>query len=479
MPTTIQKRFIHELQAGTLPNANIQRALADAFRAQYSVDPALDVITQSVVGKRDQGSGFRRWQALVNIIFPTIFLEFDLAVSNVANNSGPHTIDIRVTTEDTTPTKVPVTVDVRDLLTGSAIPAPLANWDYRFLVNPLKIIIPAGTPHNTLIGFVVNVSIEQTVTVQFTGATTETPGDVAQTVNIPVSILTSNGGTLEVGVSVDVRDLLTGSAGNPADYTMTTPQTLTWASGEADGATKNAVLNTSGANNPDGTVDLDLDNALGATEGAQNTHEVTIKKLAAACADYSVVADTPNYTHPKLTETAASAVSGVVSGRFITTVDGEDSFFFKNSELDLNGLTALFVEALQVSQSTSSGKLVLFLSDSTTPGAVTVISAGTLTGYDLIMGSGTTAQLNRVIGGVRTLLGTFPFGSYALDDVRLEAQVNAGNVTFQAYKNGSPVGTPIVDSDPSRITNFRSAGKGMRHAFGQSVSMSQFCAGAV
>jgi hypothetical protein len=117
----------------------------------------------------------------------------------------------------------------------------------------------------------------QTVTVQFTAPQTFTPGDIAQPVNVGVSIITSDAQPLVNPVSVDVRDLLTGSANNPVDYTMVTPQTLNWAPADPSGTVKNAVLNTTGVNTGgDPTVDLDLDGAVVAAEGAQNTHQVVL-----------------------------------------------------------------------------------------------------------------------------------------------------------------------------------------------------------
>lgn len=118
----------------------------------------------------------------------------------------------------------------------------------------------------------------QTVTVQFVNPQTLTPGDTpAPFLAVPVSIITSDGNPLVAPVSVDVRDLLTGSANNPVDYSMVTPQTLNWIIGDPDGTLKNAVLNTTGANTGgDPDVDLDLDNAAGAAEGAQNTHQVVL-----------------------------------------------------------------------------------------------------------------------------------------------------------------------------------------------------------
>ncbi len=119
----------------------------------------------------------------------------------------------------------------------------------------------------------------QTVTVQFSVASSSFPGDTGGAQNIGVSIITSDGNPLAGAVTVDVADLLTGSAINPTDYTMTTPQTLNWIGGDADGTVKNAVLTVAGVNGPTGTVDLELDNESGASQGVQNTHLVTIPNV--------------------------------------------------------------------------------------------------------------------------------------------------------------------------------------------------------
>jgi hypothetical protein len=117
----------------------------------------------------------------------------------------------------------------------------------------------------------------QTVTVQFIGASTAVSGDTPTLVNIGVSIITSDLLPLVAPVSVDVRDLLTGTAATPLDYTMVTPQTLNWLAAAPSGQVQNATLNTTGVNTGgDPTVNLDLDAAVGATEGVQNIHQVTL-----------------------------------------------------------------------------------------------------------------------------------------------------------------------------------------------------------
>lgn len=122
----------------------------------------------------------------------------------------------------------------------------------------------------------IRLNAPQTVTVEFVNATSFFDHSVdSGNQDIGVQITTSDGQPLVAPVSVDVRDLLTGTAPTPGAYTFSTPQTLNWSGGEANGTVKNAVINIV-AFGGTGTVDLDLDNASGATEGAPNAHEVTI-----------------------------------------------------------------------------------------------------------------------------------------------------------------------------------------------------------
>lgn len=121
----------------------------------------------------------------------------------------------------------------------------------------------------------------QTVTVAFASASSFFDASVVASHNINVEITTSDGLALAAPVSVDVRDLLTGSGTPGVDYNMATPQTLNWSAGEANGTAKSAVIDVLG-NNSDETVDLDLDNASGATEGAQNTHTVNLISAGAS-----------------------------------------------------------------------------------------------------------------------------------------------------------------------------------------------------
>ena len=114
----------------------------------------------------------------------------------------------------------------------------------------------------------------QSVTVEFTAATgdisTAAPGPDASQI---VKITTSDGGTLVSQVTVDVVDDGTGTAADPADYTVESPQTLTFPAGSADQSTQ-PVQTTYVSPNPapPKTIDRSLANPTKATLGVQTTH---------------------------------------------------------------------------------------------------------------------------------------------------------------------------------------------------------------
>lgn len=155
MPTTIQTEIVHDVQIGTAP-ASEYPALIAAFRAEHGLDALVVVQARSSVGRRDQNSGFVRWRTTLSTTMATITLEFVDATSMADANSGLHDIGIRVTTEDLAPTRVGASVNVRDLLTGSAIIEPNSGWEYTYSPNPKTVLIPVGTPHN----FVINVQVD-------------------------------------------------------------------------------------------------------------------------------------------------------------------------------------------------------------------------------------------------------------------------------------------------------------------------------
>ena len=236
-----------------------------------------------------------------------ITVQFNAATSAFDRDTGDQVIEVVVSTSDGLDTGEEVTVEINDALTGSAT----EGSDYNYSPNPKTLTIPVGSANGSVHTVTVNLpsstgpaetvdfelqnptfavlgsqitheltinsNATQTVTVQYTAPSQNLDGSIPFSYNVAVSIITSDGNPLVAPVSVDVRDLLTGTAVNPTDYTMTTPQTLNWSASEADGTVKNATINVAGANSPGvRTVNLDLNNASGATEGAQNTKVINI-----------------------------------------------------------------------------------------------------------------------------------------------------------------------------------------------------------
>lgn len=282
-------RVIKLVPGDTVPNATWPDAIPDEQITEYLRELA------------------RVGAVKITPIIQAITIEFQDATSAFDRDTGTQQINVVVTTDDGEDTGEDVTVAVNDDGTGTGTEGD----DYTFSPNPTILSIPAGTPSGTIFSvdvglpsstgpeetadfslsdptgaavigaqatheMTINANVApQTVTVQFTAGNfnfdnTFQTGDQ----NIGVSIITSDGNPLVAPVSVDVRDLLTGSAGG-GTYSMTTPQTLNWSASEADGTVKNAVINVV-AFGPDGTVDIDLDNASGASEGVQNTALVGI-----------------------------------------------------------------------------------------------------------------------------------------------------------------------------------------------------------
>lgn len=193
--------------------------------------------------------------------------------------------------------------------------------------------------------------------------------------------------------------------------------------------------------------------------------------------DYTGVDDTADYVAPGLLASVNNAHCGVTSGVFQTVTDNAESSFYTDvGVMTLNGQKVVTVETPGTTLAIGSGKLVLFVADADEPGVVTIISkAATFSGYTFSMGSDGNVIVDRYLAGsLDASLGTFPFTSYSGTKVRLKATINADNVTWQAFKDDVEVGTALVDSSANRITNFKTAGKGMRKAFGQGCSVTGF-----
>lgn len=114
----------------------------------------------------------------------------------------------------------------------------------------------------------------QIITIEFESAGSSVLAAVPTDWTWNIVISTSDGLPTRQQASVDVVDLLTGSA-DGLDYTMATPQNLVFPPGTVDGSTFSAGLSVLG-NNENDDVDTGLQNVVGAILGAQTTHRITL-----------------------------------------------------------------------------------------------------------------------------------------------------------------------------------------------------------
>ena len=115
----------------------------------------------------------------------------------------------------------------------------------------------------------------QIITVEFVLESSNTLADASIGWTWGIEINTSDGLPTRQEVTVDVVDLLTGTA-NGFDYTMATPQGFIFAEGTAAGTTAVAELSVLG-NNEDDTVITGLQNLVGAVLGPITTHTINLQ----------------------------------------------------------------------------------------------------------------------------------------------------------------------------------------------------------
>lgn len=120
----------------------------------------------------------------------------------------------------------------------------------------------------------------QTVIVQFVSAGVDilTQGGAGTVQQPEVKITTSDAAVLAVEVTVDVIRT-GGTATDPAHFTNTFPQTLTFPVGAANNSTQNYAVTHANNVAPSQTIVLGLDNEVGAVIGAQAAHTVTLTIL--------------------------------------------------------------------------------------------------------------------------------------------------------------------------------------------------------
>ena len=148
-----------------------------------------------------------------------------------------------------------------------------------FSVALASSTVLGGRVIDTTDGALGTITDNETATVRFVQ-----PGSSAleQAPTLPVEVrLDTNGATLAVPVSVDVIDLLGGSAVAGTDYSYLTPQTVTFNIGDGDGTVKPTTLTPSDDLLLEGneTVNLQLQNVVTSGQaalGATTDHTVTI-----------------------------------------------------------------------------------------------------------------------------------------------------------------------------------------------------------
>ncbi len=119
--------------------------------------------------------------------------------------------------------------------------------------------------------------VVQSISVEFASATSSFARGVG-TVEIDILVKTANEQRTEYEVTVDVADLLTGTADSDDYSFIPNPKILTIAKSVKSGSVHTITIDIpAGSDDGDETVDLALQNPTLSTLDAQNTHEVTIQ----------------------------------------------------------------------------------------------------------------------------------------------------------------------------------------------------------
>jgi large repetitive protein len=207
----------------------------------------------------------------------------------------------------------------------------------------------------------VTITDDDTATLAF-ATTTGTAGEDAGTYAVDVTLTVSGGGTLASDVTVDIADLLTGSAtSGGSDYSFTSPTTLTFAAGSGDAtqsATVTIVADT--VTEGDETVDLDLTTLVDTTGQvtivAPSGHVLTIEDRGEAGTLASTASVTPGGTVTlTLTDADLDTDAGVAETVQLTTTNSAtgESELLTYTETGTN--TGVFVATVATTFGTSAG----------------------------------------------------------------------------------------------------------------------------
>ncbi|MFT5126610.1 MAG: fimbrial isopeptide formation D2 family protein, partial [Rhodothermales bacterium] len=282
---------------------------------------------------------------------------FQVDSSSAAEGGGTHSVVV-VLSLPAGSTANPITADITDLLTGSAT----SGSDYGTLATPVVLTFPAGSSNGATqvvpIGIIddasfefpeqINLRLDNITGPAGIGATTNHAVVILDDDNIPVVqfqgptstspesgthqvvvVMTLPSGTLPSDVTVEVTDLLTGSATSATDYTaLAVPVVISFPIGSPSGTTQVVSIPITADLDiePDETIDLRLANPSGgggAVLGAISNHEVTISNddtINVAFAAASSIVGEANTTHNVVVQ--LSGFSGITPSVF--TVDVTD-----------------------------------------------------------------------------------------------------------------------------------------------------------
>ncbi|MHA3773190.1 Calx-beta domain-containing protein [Verrucomicrobiota bacterium sgz303538] len=311
-------------EAGSTKNVAIALVNDTRVEGNETINLALNTLSDGSNGQVTLGSTTAHTVTITDNDTATVSLVS--GTSSVGEGTGSHNVGVQlvITANGTVGTGTlerAISVNLQDLLTGSAT---AGGSDYTFstpqtvsfasgeagstknvaiaLVNDTRVegnesinlalnTLSDGSNGQVTLGsttaHTVTITDNDTATVSLVSGTSSV-GEGTASHNVGVQlVITANGtvgtGTLERAISVNLQDLLTGSAtAGGSDYTFSTPQTVSFASGEA-GSTKNVAIALVNDTRVEGneTINLALntlsDGSNGqVTLGSTTAHTVTI-----------------------------------------------------------------------------------------------------------------------------------------------------------------------------------------------------------
>ena len=219
---------------------------------------------------------------------------FDVAASSTAEDAGAHGVSVRLDADAGVTLAVPISVDVTDVLSGTAssgadyagfsemvtFPVGSADGDSRFvdlLVTDDSLLEGDESVHlelTSLVGPSVSIGAqsEHTATILddervelVFDVAASSAGEAAGGHDLLLRLVADAGVTLAVPISTDVTDVLSGTASSGADYTAFGTQMVTLPVGTATGDTQPVSLDVLDdlLLEGDESVHLELTNAVG------------------------------------------------------------------------------------------------------------------------------------------------------------------------------------------------------------------------